>query len=356
MPTAVLDSACASAVDLARAAAEEDAGGPVGDHLEVVADGERVATHYFASVSPAYVGWRWAVTVARASRAKAVTIDEVVLVAGPESVVAPPWVPWRDRVQPGDLSAGDLLPHRAEDPFLSPGYTGAADADAADPDAVLAPLGWEAGLGRPRVLSPLGREDAGDRWSAGEFGPGAATAALAPGQCSSCGYLLTIGGPLGQAFGICAQPLSPADGRVVTLDFGCGAHSEATAVVEPEPVVGEESALELVDLAAYEPPVVVEEADAVDLDVVDLAAAAGADALAASADAAALLAPAGEAPAASAEEEDAEQADDDAEAAAEQHDGAVVRIEEAVAAEQHDQPGDEAPESADGHDGDAVLP
>jgi hypothetical protein len=35
-----------------------------------------------------------------------------------------------------------------------------------------------------------------------------------------------IGGPMGQAFGVCANEYSPVDGRIVALSFGCGAHSE----------------------------------------------------------------------------------------------------------------------------------
>ena len=67
-------------------------------------------THLFACLDPAYAGWRWAVTVARASRAKVVTVSESLLLPGPESLLAPDWVPWRDRVRPGDLGVGDLLP------------------------------------------------------------------------------------------------------------------------------------------------------------------------------------------------------------------------------------------------------
>ena len=33
---------------------------------------------------------------------------------------------------------------------------------------------------------------------------------------------------MGQAFGVCANGYSPADGRVVAMTFGCGAHSETT--------------------------------------------------------------------------------------------------------------------------------
>ena len=48
------DRLCAEAVDLARDAAEEAAApGAVGEHLGVVAEGDRVVTHYFACTSPA---------------------------------------------------------------------------------------------------------------------------------------------------------------------------------------------------------------------------------------------------------------------------------------------------------------
>ena len=118
---AVLDEACVEATDLARSAAEELAGpGNVGDHAGVVADDERVVTHLFAALDPAYVGWRWAVTVTRASRAKIVTVDEVVLLPGPESLLAPAWVPWSERVRPGDLGVGDLMPAATDDERLVP--------------------------------------------------------------------------------------------------------------------------------------------------------------------------------------------------------------------------------------------
>ena len=78
-----------------------------------------------------------------------------------------------------------------------------------------------------RILSPEGRREAAQRWYR-EVGPRAAVARGADLTCASCGFLLLIGGPLGQAFGVCANGYSPADGRVVAMTFGCGAHSETT--------------------------------------------------------------------------------------------------------------------------------
>ena len=115
------DEVCAQAVDLARSAAEEMAGAAaVGEHLGVEADGERVVTHLFNCLDPGYRGWRWAVTVTRAPRSKVVTVSETVLLPAPGSLLAPDWVPWQDRLRPGDLGAGDILPAAPDDERLVP--------------------------------------------------------------------------------------------------------------------------------------------------------------------------------------------------------------------------------------------
>ena len=110
------DQASAEAVDLARDALIAVVGAAqVGAHLGVQADGERIVTHLFESADPAYAGWRWAVTVARAPRSKVVTVSETVLLPGPASLLAPDWVPWHERLRPGDLGVGDLLPAPPDD-------------------------------------------------------------------------------------------------------------------------------------------------------------------------------------------------------------------------------------------------
>jgi Protein of unknown function (DUF3027) len=238
------DPALAAALDLVRAAAEEVAEpGTVGDHLGMAMDGERLATHYFACTATAYPGWRWAVTVARAPRAKHVTVCEASLVPGDGALLSPPWVPYADRLAPGDLSAGDVLPYQEDDPNLEAGFEATGEEDV-DQMAL-----WELGLGRKRVLSAEGREVAAQRWFEGEHGPNAVVAQKAPARCGTCGYFLPMAGALRSYFGVCANGWSPSDGTVVTLDHGCGAHSEAD-IGKPEPVpLGEP----LVDEMAYDP-------------------------------------------------------------------------------------------------------
>ncbi|HET7358450.1 MAG TPA: DUF3027 domain-containing protein, partial [Nocardioidaceae bacterium] len=140
----------------------------VGEHLGHLVEDERVVTHLFACTRPGYRGWRWSVTVARAARAKTVTVDEAVLLPGADAVTAPPWVPWKERVQPGDLGPGDLLPTDEDDPRLVPGYT--AGDEIVDQDS-MREVSDELGLGRPRVLSLEGRDLAAQRWYDGSHGP-----------------------------------------------------------------------------------------------------------------------------------------------------------------------------------------
>ncbi|GLZ42576.1 hypothetical protein Acsp05_62000 [Actinokineospora sp. NBRC 105648] len=214
------DPALSAAVEFARAAAREQAGAEVGAHVSVRTEDSASATHLFDAAKPGYRGWRWAVTVAAAGPDVPVTVSEVVLLPGPDALVAPPWVPWQDRVQAGDLGVGDLLPTDPDDPRLAPAYV------QSDDPAVEA-LALEVGLGRARVLSRFGRVDAADRWQTGEFGPGSDMAKGAPAPCGSCGFYLPVAGSLGAAFGVCGNEISPADGRAVAAAYGCGAHSEA---------------------------------------------------------------------------------------------------------------------------------
>jgi hypothetical protein len=247
------DAVAKAAVDEARAALlEEVDAADVGDHLGHEVDGERVVTHLFACTRPAYVGWRWAVTLARASRQKKVTIDEVVLLPGEDAIVAPEWVPYRERLQPGDLSPGDLLPVADDDPRLVPTYSFGDDPLDADDKAQIRTVAKDLGLGRVRTLSVEGRDLAAERWAEGPGGTDAPLAKSAPEPCSTCGFLVRLAGPLAETFGVCANGDANDDGRVVAFCHGCGAHSEVRLAKKHAPLPMPEHVFDTVTLDEFE--------------------------------------------------------------------------------------------------------
>ena len=258
------DQVCADAVDVARQALVDEYGvspDAIGDHLGVAATGDRVVTHSFECADRAYAGWRWAVTVARAPRSKTVTVDESVLLPGPDALLAPAWVPWQDRLRPGDVGIGDLLPASPDDERLVPFVTLDGDdtltdwfqprTDIENEDAGPRIAEDLPALGRSRVLSSLGRDDAAERWYSSDHGPSSPLSHAAPANCVSCGFFVPLSGGLGRLFGACGNAFAPDDGRVVSADHGCGAHSEAvltgSAVQATLPVI-DEFGYDLVDL------------------------------------------------------------------------------------------------------------
>ncbi|MFL6155098.1 MAG: DUF3027 domain-containing protein [Marmoricola sp.] len=231
-PVMTTEDLAVDGADAARAALLEQVGaGVVGDHVEAVGEDDGVVSHYFACTQAGYPGWRWAVTVARAEGQDGFTVDEVVLLPGESAITAPAWIPWRERIKPGDLSPGDLLPADEDDPRLVPTYLTGDPGD--DPEFTeadreqLKAVADELGLGRARVLSLEGRDAAAQRWYDGEQGPDVPLAQSAPASCYSCGFLVRLEGPLATSFGVCANEFANDDGRVVAHKHGCGAHSEA---------------------------------------------------------------------------------------------------------------------------------
>ena len=189
-----------AARDVARAALLELDEGPVGRHLGVRRLGENLALHRFSASVPGYPGWEWTAVVACAPGSEHVTINEVALLPGNEALKAPEWVPYEDRVRPGELGPNDQMPPRPDDPRLERGDDGYA-------------------------LSEQGLSAAKDRWRKGETGPNSDFARVAKLFCKTCAFCVPAGEVIGEGFGVCTNEYS-ADGRVVQLGFGCGAHSD----------------------------------------------------------------------------------------------------------------------------------
>ncbi|CAM3510331.1 hypothetical protein STSO111631_21905 [Stackebrandtia soli] len=266
-----LDRVCADAIEPARAAAEETGDG-VGEHLEVLAEDDRVVTHFFDCTLPGYHGWRWAVVVARAPRARTVTICETALLPGPDALTAPQWVPWSQRLRAGDVGIGDLLPTDEFDERLQPAYV-MSDDDAVEDIAL------ELGVGRKRVMTREGRMECAQRWYDGDRGPDAEISQSAPddARCGTCGFYLPMAGSLRLAFGVCGNFYAIDDAKVVSADHGCGAHSEVLADAEGDDDI--DAAETVYDDAVIE-PVDVSDEDSVQADAETFEGDVDADAVA----------------------------------------------------------------------------
>ncbi|MBT0566406.1 DUF3027 domain-containing protein [Williamsia sp. CHRR-6] len=234
--SADVEARLVEAVEFARAAVEADSGSDsapsaVGGHLRADVEGDYTVSHYFEADIAGYRGWVWCAVLATSPVAPGIeptiTVSEIALLPGADAVVAPTWVPWAERIAPGDLGPGDVLAAPADDIRLVPNHIDTSYLDADEYDQV-SEVALELGLGRKRLLSREGRDLAAQRWFDGDFGPDADMAAASKLACGSCGFYLPLAGGLRVAFGVCANEFA-ADGRVVASSYGCGAHSDVVA-------------------------------------------------------------------------------------------------------------------------------
>ncbi len=293
----------------------------VGDFVVATQAAENVVDFRFASHITGYEGWQWSITLYHDVEADRWTIDESCLVPTSEALLAPEWIPWKDRLIPSDISPTDVLGTEPDDNRLEPGAneetlvvaeetsegvevsetsvsvddststsqpheghtadsqesresreslaeeerpkdqdSEPSNSDQSDSEisdfrkTVVADEVAEAReiiedfeLSRSRVLSPLGRAQTADRWYTGPHGPKSlSTRAAGEKMCQTCGFFVQIHGELGTMFGVCANKWSQDDGRVVSLDHGCGEHSDieppvpSTMWIQPDSAVDDE--------------------------------------------------------------------------------------------------------------------
>ncbi|TQJ69493.1 DUF3027 family protein [Arthrobacter sp. SLBN-100] len=109
------DAFLAAAVETARSAIEGiTAPSNIGQHLAAKSEGDRLVTHLFESRLPGYGGWQWFAVLTRNSRSKVVTVNELGLLPSEDSILAPEWVPWAERVRPED----EQEPEREHEPEM----------------------------------------------------------------------------------------------------------------------------------------------------------------------------------------------------------------------------------------------
>lgn len=141
------DAFLAAAVDTARTAIEGiTEASDIGQHLAAKSEGDRLVTHLFECRLPGYGGWQWFAVLTRNSRSKVVTVNELGLLPSEESILAPEWVPWAERVRPEDEQEPETGEHETGRPEAGAREDFAPQADtpeaaAAEPaDGVAASL------------------------------------------------------------------------------------------------------------------------------------------------------------------------------------------------------------------------
>jgi hypothetical protein len=137
------DAVLAAAVDTARTAIEGIAkASEIGDHLAARTEGDRVVTHLFESRLPGYLGWQWYAVLTRNSRSKVITVNELGLLPSEDSILAPEWVPWAERVRPEDAQEQDAEDAQDDAPAedgTADGAPGETAAGATESDAETEP-------------------------------------------------------------------------------------------------------------------------------------------------------------------------------------------------------------------------
>ena len=163
------DAFLAAAVDTARAAVEDITPAPtIGRHLAAKSEGDRLVTHLFESRLPGYLGWQWYAVLTRNSRSKVVTVSELGLLPSEDSILAPDWVPWAERVRPEDEQDQEPEPEQDQVLAAEPEAGGQVavpaegEADDAARDAVSGPAVSEPAVEAPEVAPGPSSEPAED--------------------------------------------------------------------------------------------------------------------------------------------------------------------------------------------------
>jgi len=138
------DAFLAAAVDTARTAVESiTPAATIGAHLAAKSEGDRLVTHLFESRLAGYTGWQWYAVLTRNSRSKVVTVNELGLLPSEDSILAPEWVPWAERVRPED--------EQPQEPEVGGHEAESGEPEAQEPEA------------QETAASDTGRQDSGQQ-------------------------------------------------------------------------------------------------------------------------------------------------------------------------------------------------
>ena len=229
------------AIAQAVAVTVSDEDGQVGDFVEAIDLGDNVTDFRFESRVRGYEGWQWSVTLYHDVELDHWTVNESSLVPTDKALRPPKWIPWKDRLEPGDLAVTDSIGTDPDDPRMEEGFRKTQDAETSDDtddkpsvadETVQEPAMdgnasdesektdvsedseqpvtseedveeavEEFDLSRRHVLTPLGRSQTAKRWYEGPHGPKSLSTKTADGNpCSTCGFFIPLKGELNLLF------------------------------------------------------------------------------------------------------------------------------------------------------------
>ena len=215
---------------IARAVLLEVADEPdqVGDFVVANELEDHVTDFRFVANIRGYEGWQWSVTLYHDEELDSWTVNESSLIPTEDALMPPKWIPWKDRLEPTDLSPTDSIGTNPDDERIEDGEVQESSLqDVNDAVEVFR-------LTRRHVLSSLGRAQAAKRWYEGPRGPKALSTKTAEGNlCSTCGFFVPLKGELDRLLGVCANKWSPDDGRIPRLNL----RSQAVCGCRPIPLL-----------------------------------------------------------------------------------------------------------------------
>lgn len=216
-------------IEVARVALVDEAGeAAVGNHIGAKQIDEVVFVQAFSARMTGYRGWYWSVLMTQLFDESVPSVSDISLLPGEQALRAPQWRPWSTRVQPGDHGVAALLPEADQDQRLVPGF---ASEDLVEQwQEVPNLLWWQVGIGRKHLLSVAGRDQVVERWYASPRGPNTEEEVDPAYRCASCAFYVPLSGAMGAVFGGCVNVFAHEEGKVVSFDHGCSAHSELPRV------------------------------------------------------------------------------------------------------------------------------
>ena len=94
-----MSSKASKHLELAQSALAEFSDGSYGSLFSEESPVKGVFEFRFACTKRGYTDWHWVVTLTQSDGRKPATISEITLMAGPEALLAPEWVPWAERLK-----------------------------------------------------------------------------------------------------------------------------------------------------------------------------------------------------------------------------------------------------------------